>query len=95
MCEWHGGSYAGNLPVRLARPRANGLRVAYVDLCIQPIVQALNDAGLQTLASCCGHGRRPGSIVLEDGRELLIAPDGATARRMDRGFPPLADEGRR
>lgn len=43
-----------------------------VDRCIAPIVQALNEARILTLASCCGHGKGPGSIVLQDGRELTI-----------------------
>lgn len=44
----------------------------WCDPCITPIVKALNDAGLITIASCCGHDRRPGSIVLTNGIELLI-----------------------
>ena len=58
-------------------------RMRPVDPCIAPIVQALNDAGIQTRASCCGHGAQPGSIMLMDGREVLIAPDFDTARRME------------
>lgn len=46
--------------------------VVYVDRCIAPIVRALNREGIYTVASCCGHGKIPGSIVLEDGRELLV-----------------------
>jgi hypothetical protein len=36
------------------------------DPCIEPLVRALNDAGIATRASCCGHGHRPGNIVLAD-----------------------------
>lgn len=43
-----------------------------IDACIAPIVQALNDAGIETIASCCGHGKIFGSIVLKDKREILI-----------------------
>lgn len=60
-----------------------------VDRCIAPMVKALNEAGIHTIASCCGHGVRPGSIALVDGRELLIAPDYDTARIAERAFPPL------
>jgi hypothetical protein len=49
-----------------------------VDECIAPIVEALNKAGAFTVASCCGHGTQPGSIVLRDGRELTIG--GAQSR---------------
>ena len=43
-----------------------------IDSCIAPIVQALNDGGVLTAASCCGHGREAGNIVLQDGRTLTI-----------------------
>lgn len=43
-----------------------------VDSCIAPLVQALNDAGIYTANSCCGHGREDGTIHLHDGRILRI-----------------------
>jgi hypothetical protein len=55
-------------------------------------VKALNDAGIETIASCCGHGKRPGNIVLKDGRELIIAPDFEAGRMIDRAFPPTAED---
>jgi predicted glycosyl hydrolase (DUF1957 family) len=54
-----------------------------IDACIVPIVQALNDVGITTVASCCGHGNMPGSIALEDGREILIARNYDEARLME------------
>src|SRR5690606_22195454 len=42
----------------------------FCDPCIAPLVAALNAASIETVASCCGHGHRPGVIVLRDGREL-------------------------
>lgn len=53
------------------------------DPCIEPIIRALNAAGIKTIASCCGHGFMHGSIVLADKRELIIARDFAEARRLD------------
>ena len=47
----------------------------YVDKCIADIVQALNDGGLSTIASCCGHKKQDGIISLRDGRELIIRND--------------------
>lgn len=48
-----------------------------VDACIAPLVKALNRAGsIGTVASCCGHGRHPGNIMLADGRELAIVGPG-------------------
>lgn len=43
-----------------------------VDRCIAPIVLALDRAGIFMLGSCCGHGERPGEILLSDGRMLVI-----------------------
>lgn len=53
-------------------PMAINGKVQCVDFCIAHIVAALNAANIQTLASCCGHGDITGSIILEDGRELVV-----------------------
>lgn len=90
MCKYHGGTYEGNLRVELAHPRSDGIDWCTVDACIQPLVQAINDTGIQTLNSCCGHGQRPGWIALEDGRHILIAKDHDTMRQMDAGFHALS-----
>lgn len=55
----------------------------WCDPCIEPLVRVLNTGGLQTIASCCGHGKRPGKIAMADGRELFILPDFDAARRLD------------
>ncbi|MCU7934160.1 MAG: hypothetical protein KZQ99_04675 [Candidatus Thiodiazotropha sp. (ex Dulcina madagascariensis)] len=68
MCDW--GIQATQ--VKLAKPKADGRTHAPVDPCIADIVQALNDAGLHTMASCCGHGKVNGRISLEDGRDLVL-----------------------
>lgn len=78
-------------PVDLAVPDYTGCRNAEVDLCIAPVVAALNGAGIRTVASCCGHGIRPGDIALEDGRELIIAQTYEIARHVEAAFPPLTD----
>lgn len=59
----------------------------WCDPCLEPIIRALNDAGVQTVASCCGHYHRPGNIALADGRELVIARGWDEARAIDRMFP--------
>lgn len=64
--------------------------VGGIDGCVQPIVKALNAAGLETVASCCGHGKRPGNIALRDGREIIICPDFEAGRRIDKLFPPIS-----
>jgi hypothetical protein len=48
--------------------------VRTIDACIHKFVAALNAGGVETVASCCGHGKRQGVITLEDGRELVIRP---------------------
>jgi len=61
------GSYECQVPMPI-----NG-RLQSIDYCIADVVAALNAANLKTIASCCGHaGNLPGSVVLEDGRELHI-----------------------
>ncbi len=47
-------------------------RVQCIDFCIHHIVAALNAGGISTVASCCGHGKMKGNIILEDGRVLLV-----------------------
>lgn len=63
--------------------KING-RIRDIDSCIFSLVKTLNDNGFTTIASCCGHGHRPGVITLEDGRELIICPDYETAREIDK-----------
>jgi hypothetical protein len=47
-------------------------RCRTIDRCIHHIVAALNAGGVETVMCCCGHGDRDGSIVLADGRELVV-----------------------
>lgn len=35
-----------------------------VDSCMSDLIKALNKAGVKTLGSCCGHGERPGTILI-------------------------------
>ncbi len=89
MCKAHGGTYEGNLRVELA-PREGALHTfCHVDACIQPLVQAINNAGIRTVNCCCGHGHRHGSVILEDGREILIMPTSEDARKVDHLWPDI------
>ena len=47
-------------------------KVQCIDWCIHQIVAALNAGGVRTVASCCGHRKMDGNIILEDGRVLII-----------------------
>lgn len=53
------------------------------DPCIAAIVRSLNHAGVETIASCCGHGFLVGWIALKDGRHVLITRDRAEHRRLE------------
>lgn len=73
MCEW-----GDTVEVRVlvsGRHSHSGKpewRVKAIDRCIAPLVEALQKPGTYTDSSCCGHGTAPGSIVLQDGRVLMI-----------------------
>jgi len=73
MCTW-GDEVLLRVPVPAALSHTGAFRWAEkaVDRCIAPIVQALNDAGIYTANSCCGHGQADGEIILHDGRVLRI-----------------------
>ena len=43
-----------------------------IDSCISDIVSALQSGGVDMRASCCGHGKADGNILLQDGRKLII-----------------------
>lgn len=62
-----------------------------IDACIKPLVDALNEAGFKTVASCCGHRNRMGSIVMDNKVELLIT-DFDTAREIEKHFADIHGE---
>lgn len=78
--------------IRLHHPTPTHKRTtAGVDACLGPLLQALNDGGMQTIASCCGHGGPWGAVILEDHRELLVFPTlAARCEFMDRTPPDMA-----
>lgn len=79
MCEW-GDDVELVVPMH---PDTTGKPFHWaarkIDRCMVPMVKALNDAGIFTLNCCCGHDKGPGSIILHDGRELIIRPYPAPA----------------
>lgn len=73
MCEW--GSYVDievTIDAAHSHTGEEHQAVKPIDACIAPIVAALNQAGILTGRSCCGHGKTDGWIVLADGRKLTI-----------------------
>lgn len=64
-----------------------GKATVWCDPCLAPLIRALNRGGLRTVASCCGHGHRPGRISLADGRELFLVANYKAATELDRFYP--------
>ncbi|HKR59956.1 MAG TPA: hypothetical protein VJS64_09475 [Pyrinomonadaceae bacterium] len=90
MCKWGTSTpLEVTIPAHLSHTGVERRAIKDIDLCIAPIVLALNDAGVVTVASCCGHGKQPGNIALADGREIIIVPDYETSRRIDAMFLPI------
>lgn len=79
------GSYECCVPIPV-RGKVRG-----IDFCVADIVAALNAAGITTEASCCGHGEQLGTVILEDGRRILIARD---CKHFECVAAALADGGR-
>lgn len=69
-----------------------GVPAIWCDPEVVTIVAALNSGGVRTVASCSGHGVRPGAVALADGRELIIAKDYAEARTIEGHFPGINGE---
>ena len=73
MCEWGQRTECFvNTPANLSNTGDDYWSFKAVDSCLSDIVDALNKAGILTSNCCCGHGKRQGTIILQDGRELKI-----------------------
>lgn len=71
MCEWGTDVEVEGL---LAWNGEWHRRTWKIDACLVPIIKALNEGGVETTQSCCGHGKENGVIALADGRILEILP---------------------
>lgn len=80
MCDHSPNREAAMVTVIEGTGERHGRDGVWCDPCLVPLIKALNDGGLRTVASCCGHGRMVGNVALADGRVLLIAPDAASVR---------------
>jgi len=72
-----------SLMVTLRRDES-GKPTVWCDPEIADIVDALNNGKLSTVASCSGHGERPGVIALRDGRQLVVLDSLAEFKRVER-----------
>lgn len=83
MCKW--GTYAkvelceidlAGLTEEQHKRRAKELGLSekgqLIDSCIAPLVQMLNDYGIKTVSSCCGHGKLNYSVIWFHADHLKI-----------------------
>ena len=76
MCKH--GNYQNvrvKIPADLSSTEEEKWKDVSIDFCIADIVDALQKAGIDMRGSCCGHGRMPGYIQLQDGRLLIPTND--------------------
>ncbi len=74
VCEWGKSTVVRvNVPAGLSYTGRNRWTRKPVDSCLAPLVAALNRGGILTASSCCGHGREPGFVLLQDGRVLIVS----------------------
>lgn len=62
-----------------------------IDSCIADLIVALNNGGIDTVASCCGHGKASGRIDLADGR-ILLMPGNRITKTPNRHRLPMPDK---
>lgn len=73
MCKW--GTHEEVevvIPTDLSCTGKLFIKNCKIDKCIADIIKALATAGIVMRGCCCGHGEDDGSIILNDGRELVI-----------------------
>ena len=53
--------------IKLCQPNLHsGKTEVWVDKCIAPLIQMLNDYGVRTIGCCCGHGKWKGSVFIQN-----------------------------
>ena len=67
-----------------------GGKAVEIDNCLTNLVQVLNDGGIETFASCCGHGKTNGYILLKD--RILIVTAITNLTEVDRQYRRLGLE---
>lgn len=77
MCDWGDSVVVSVLvPASVSCTGSDRRAQKPIDRCLAPIVKALDRAGVRMTGSCCGHGRGPATIALEDGSELVLLKTG-------------------
>lgn len=86
MCQDRTVGVYVKIPADLSCSGEAHWKEAQVDACIAPLVQALQLSGVDMRGSCCGHGKGPGHIELQDGRGLLVLSPGENKAWGDAGL---------
>lgn len=68
MCKW-----GTDKDVFLMKVKPfSGRREIKVDACIAPLVQMLNDYGIETIACCCGHEKTAKSHIRISSKNIML-----------------------
>ena len=68
MCKW-----GTDKEVTLIKPKPfSRQKKIKVDACIAPLVQILNDYGIETIACCCGHGKTAKSYIRISSQNISL-----------------------
>jgi len=73
-----GGTYEHCIPMSVHR------EVVWIDFCVAHLVATLEAGGLRPIASCCGHGKMPPSVLLEDRTNIVMLTDEQAEETMKR-----------
>lgn len=66
--------YGTNKDVFLLKEKLfSGRREIPVDACIAPLVQILNDFGIETITCCCGHGKTVKSSIRISSKNVRLS----------------------
>ena len=62
----------------------HGTSNTQIDKCIRPLVKFLQKAGWHTVASCCGHGKYPVTVICEEMEGSKVFTELFTQTRIPR-----------
>ncbi len=85
MCEW-----GTTRNIQIWNSKLKTMRHVGVDACIAEFILMLNRNGYETVASCCGHGKQPVSIILRDDTWIQFLTR-EQAEKINCQFPPIND----
>lgn len=93
MCKWETETLMEvTIPAHLSHTGKARRAVKGIDACLAPLVKALNEGGITTASSCCGHGKEDGVILLADGRQLIAKQRSGPYAELVREVERLTDE---